>query len=489
MVDAGRRRFLKYVAGAAGVAVVGALGYEGFRFLQESHPGQTNSTSASTYQPPSNATPNYSEFLKWLASASKPYAGQSINLALEYEFTPLALQSLDLDFFNASRINDSSELKPYFAHFTDISLMVRTQSPTYDVFSVDYQDVAFFKDHILSPTELSSKYPDLTFEGFKGTDFRTIPWSFLSTYPPAPYATNGSNQNILFIPLGMSTMVQYYREDVYGTAGLSPSATWSQYTQNAKTLLGSKAVFGTVDEAAPDISVVNEFLNFLAGYEGNLWRFDGQGLVTTLDTDAALNALETWIGLKPFADSASSTFSWPDMATELLRGVGAGAILFDDYAPWMDDGFRSHVVDKMGYAPNPAGPKGGFSAFGGSGVGVSKYSKHPEAAWLWLQWATALGTQEMALLTKFHSFPSRNAVFDEPDVRAQLDSRPFRATKAVKQVWDANQIATLVPFPKWFNVLDPISYNLNQAWNGNLTPSTALSTAVQKIQSWGTLAF
>jgi hypothetical protein len=50
-------------------------------------------------------------------------------------------------------------------------------------------------------------------------------------------------------------------------------------------------------------------------------------------------------------------------------------------------------------------------------------------------------------------------------------------------------VTTLVPFPKWTNVLDSLSYHLTNAMSLAETPQTALSGALSKIAGWGTLTF
>jgi multiple sugar transport system substrate-binding protein len=435
------------------------------------------------------ANEDYARFLKWLNSAAKPYAGRSLNVSVEYEFSPLALQRLDLDFYGATLVTDQYSLKPYYLHLEDISLMTRTKSPTYDVYTVDYQDVASFKDHIISPTELSARFPDLTYEPIRPTDFLDVPWSYCASYPPLNFQSGGQQQDVLFLPLDMSTMIQFYRTDLYQSAGLSPATTWQDYLARAIALVNGSHVLGTTNAAAPELSIIFEFLNLLKGYGGDLWNLSGGEIVSGLGTDAAAAALDAYVSLAPVSDPASQTYSWPDVATDLLHGYGASAMQFQGYATFMDDPTRSTVVGEVDYAPMPAGPSGSYSTYGGSGVGVSKYSKNPELAWLWLQWATCLGTQKTAFLGQLHPFPSRKAVFDDSAVKAALLTSPYRAQKVTKQVWDQGKVATLLPFPKWVQLVGPISYNLNKAWTGAKTPKTAINDALQQIQNQGSLTF
>ncbi|HEV2137505.1 MAG TPA: extracellular solute-binding protein [Nitrososphaerales archaeon] len=485
-----RRKFLRYLAAAAaGAAVSSAFGYEFFLTPSTGkRPGGISPTTAG-YQPPPGATPEYARFLNWLNGVARPYAGKSLNVSMEYEFSPLALQKLDLDFYRAAHVSDQYSLKPYYLHLEDISLMTRTKAPTYDIYTVDYQDVASFKDHIISPTELAATYPDLTYEKLTPADFLDIPWSYCAAYPPTPFSSVGQAGDILFIPLDMSTMLQFYRIDLYQKAGLSPATTWEGYITDAMAFVNGSGVLGTTNAAAPDISIVFEFLNVLKGYGANLWEVSGGSIVSGLGSDAMATALEKYVALAPFSDPASQTYSWPDVATDLLHGYGASAMEFQGYDTFMNDVTRSTVVNEIGYVPMPAGTAGSFSTYGGSGVGVSKYSKNPGLAWLWLQWATGLGTQETAFLGPLHPFPSRKAVFNEPLVQSALTTPAYGAQRITKQVWDKGNIATLLPFPKWAQLVGPISSSLNKAWTGASTPKAALNDALLQVQNLGQLTF
>lgn len=487
---------LKYLAiAAAGAAVAGVGGYAALSGGLGGLSSGSN-TQTSTYMPPSGSTTDYAEFMKWLSSVSKPYANQSLAISLEDEFAALAIQQLDLDFLNASSINDQYDLKPYDLHLQDISLMAATKASTYDLFSVDYQDIGSFSNLVLSPTELADKYPDLTYEPIDPSDFLPVPWSYCTSYPPTPFqnsTTSSTNSegsdDILYIPWDMSTMIQFYRQDLYKQAGLAPATTWTDYVSNVQLLTKSETPFGTVNESSPDISSVFEFMNFLAGYGGSLWTVSNGQIVSGLDTNAAQDALEIYSNLKPYSDPASYTYTWDNVSDDLLHNIASTAVEFSSYEAYMNDPQRSFVVDKMGYALMPAGPSGSYSVYGGSGIGISKYSKNPEIAWLWLQWATALGTQEMTLLGYYQSFPSRVDVFNNSNVQQALQTTNYEAINVTKQTWDAGNIATLLPFPKWLDVITDVDYAISQAWLGDATPSAALSGAIQKIESWGSLTF
>ena len=293
----------------------------------------------------------------------------------------------------------------------------------------------------------------------------------------------------MFIPFDMDIMIEYYRRDVFQSQMISPPTSWDDYFAVVKKVNVPQSRFGTVNQGGPTISVVYEFLNHLASFGGKLWNYDGNELTSALTTQEALTALENYVRFRPYSDPASSSYSWDEVTHDLLLGVATTALQFNSFEYYMNDVLRSKVIGLISYAQNPAGPAGSFSTLGGSGLGVSRYSKHPEASWLWLQWATSLWVQELGLINSFHAYPSRNAVFDDSAVKEAIQKDEYAALRVAKQVWDSNHIASLVPFPKWQQVLVPLATHLSYAMRGSETPETALSMAVQQITGTGRLTF
>jgi len=486
-----RRKFLR-----SGLALLGgALVTFGLSDLllgrgagsQTTTKGPVTSTASSGQ----NLLPDYNDFLKWLASVSRPYSGKSLNVSLESEFTPLSLQARDPDFLLAAQISDNYSIKSYALQLADISLLVETKSPTFDVFSVDNQNLGVFKDAIISPFELSQTYPELTYEQLAPTAFRRFAWDFVATYPPDTSLGAGGNSasTVSLLPLDMPVMVHFYRKDIYDELGVITPNTWDEYFDDVKTMTGKSTPYGNVSQAGPDISIVYEFLSHLASFGASLWEVSGGSLVPVMNSANAVAALENFVRFEPYSDPASFTYSWPDVFSSLAHGVSANGLLWHEYSNWINDPLRSQVAGNVAYQKIPAGPKGSYSTFGGAGIGVSRYSRNPEAAWLWLQWATAKGTQETMLLDRYHVFPSRVSPLQVQNIQAVLGTSSYAAASLAKEIWDAGAVTALIGFPKWYQALDALSSHLNQAWRGLETPRAALNAAQQRIENLGNLTF
>jgi multiple sugar transport system substrate-binding protein len=410
---------------------------------------------------------------------------------MESEFAPLALQLRSNDFLRYSGVNDLYNLQSYAQQLSAIVLMAATQSPSYDIFSIDSQNLGALNDAVVSPTELAETYPDLTYPQLNLDEFSTFAWDNVAVYPPDLGSTSAPS-HVSMLPLDMPLLVLYYRSDVYSSLGMTPPKTWDDYYEDVVSIHKSRITpYGVVNMASGTVSIVYEFLVHLASFGGQLWEIDGETLAPTLNTDESVAALENYVRFKPYSDPGSAAYTWDDVFNDLSRGIAATGLEWHDHYTWMNDPNRSQVSGKIALSVNPSGPSGSFSTFGGSGVGVSAYSKNPEAAWLWLQWATAKGTQETLLLDQYHIYPTRQSVLDVPEVSSQMaaDEAAYSAADLAKEIWASSGVIALVGFPSWFQALAVLSAQLSNAWMGNATPSDALDAAQANIEALGSLKF
>ncbi len=428
----------------------------------------------------------------WLRSVSGPYAGRTLNISLEAEFGPYATQLIDSDFGNASGIRDQYNIAPYALQLQDISLMDRTKSNAYDTYSLDVENLGVFPNLPISPYELAQKYPNLTYPGIDFEDFHRYSWDRIATYPPDLSGGPGGSSatTVTVLPFDTPTMVLFYRKDIFQKLGLSPPATWDDHLANCKAIQKSGLTpFGSVSMAASDVSIIYEYQAHLASFGGSLWAVDGNTITPTVNTDAGLAALEDYLRFQAYSDPGSTSYTFEDVFESLVHETAAQALMFDGFSAWVNDYQRSLVPGLVGYTKVPAGPKGSFSPYAGSGVGVSRYSSNPEMAWLWAQWATAKGTQEAKILGQYHNYPTRSSVTAVPQVSSALKTSSLSTASLVDEIWRDGALTTLLGFPLWLQAAVIISNSLSAAWIGTLSPSVALSQAQTKLEQMGTLSF
>lgn len=481
--------------GAAGgaLAVAGAvdLGINGltsnpYSSFKKYLTASTTSTSTEAY------LPDYLDFLEFLQSVSDkiPSSGKTVVTSLESEFAPYAVEALDPSFLQYGGMASEYNPVPYLIQLQEVQLAVSTQSPSYDVFQIDNQNIASFETGIVPPSQLQSMYPELTYQNYNVNDFMNTVWDYVAAYPPITSGSNPARTSFTLFPFDAPLMIFFYRKDIYDKLGFSPPTTWDEYYEQCQKLPGNGTGYASVSMANADVSVVYEYLNHLASFGGTLWNVDGNSITPNFESSECVEALENFVRFEHYADPGSHTYTWTDQFNSLATGTSATALLWTDYYGWLNNPQRSPIAPGQ-FVPalNPAGPAGSFSTYGGSGLGVSAYSKRPEAAYLWIQWATCAGIQEQELLGEYRIFPTRTSVFNVPQVQAQLGSSEFDAFNVAKQAW-ATGTTALTPFPQWLNVLTVIATQLSNAWVGVSTPQEALTNAQNLVeQNYPNLTF
>ncbi|TLX94889.1 MAG: twin-arginine translocation signal domain-containing protein, partial [Thaumarchaeota archaeon] len=239
MRNISRRDFVKQLLTLAGGGLVAAGVGE---YLLGNSPGGpppgNPPTTTSITTSSENLPLDYRDFLSWWQSAASHNQQKSLNIYMEAEFTPIAIQRRSIDFLRSSQITDQYSLKPYALQLSDVSLMVKTQSPTYDVFSIDNQNLGVFKDAVISPITLAQEYPDLTYPNLDLEQFSRFVWDNVATYPPdLSLGAGGSTaSNVSLFPLDMPLMVLFLRKDIYSQLGMAVPKTWDEYFEDVVTL-------------------------------------------------------------------------------------------------------------------------------------------------------------------------------------------------------------------------------------------------------------
>jgi len=125
---------------------------------------------------------------------------------------------------------------------------------------------------------------------------------------------------------------------------------------------------------------------------------DGHGQ-PTMDGPHSLAALG-WINrlLGQYAPPNVSTFGWQEASELFLDGRAAMYIEGSSIYPLIEESSKSRVAEQVGYAPFPAGPAAAGGTVAVRGLAIAKRSLHPEAAWLFLQWATGREMVRKALM-------------------------------------------------------------------------------------------
>ncbi len=206
------------------------------------------------------------------------------------------------------------------------------------------------------------------------------------------------NGHYYTLPFISSTQLMFYRKDLFSDEHvlrqfenqfkipLLPPRTWLEFVNTAKFFTRSinplsPVEYGTALDFLNPTLVLCNFLPRLWAYGGDLYNKQGR---PSLNTPAAKKAISNLL------DSVSAAhpdiFGHPVEAVDkLINGQAAMMTTFFNYATDIVDRDKSSVIGKIGYTRIP----GSTPVMGGWCFGVSKYSKSPDAAYRFIEWATS----------------------------------------------------------------------------------------------------
>ncbi|PON08458.1 hypothetical protein ATY29_05520 [Rhizobium hidalgonense] len=123
-----------------------------------------------------------------------------------------------------------------------------------------------------------------------------------------------------------------------------------------------------------------------------------------------------------------------------------------------------HKPEECGYGEIP-----GAGHQGGSLLAVSKYSKSPDAAWLFMQWATCADRQALITTLGGGTGPTRASVYDDPRVKgnARVGAGTTRHLPVVRETI-AKYMGSEPGLPEWAQISsDTIPVSLGKYFAGS----------------------
>jgi multiple sugar transport system substrate-binding protein len=226
------------------------------------------------------------------------------------------------------------------------------------------------------------------------------------------------------MPMNLEGPILYYRTDIFKKCGLEPPATIGGVEAAAKKL---KACDGGVTpfvsrglKAALPYTFSNMLHNIGGSYIAN-----GK---SNLCSPQGKEALETYSRLlRDYGPPGVVNYSFYQVSA--LYRSGRAAMAFEssnELRTVMEGGERLKDTALIAF---PAGAAGQVPTAICWGMAVSAYSKQPDAAWYFVQWATSPAVQKMLAVQGIA--PPRSSVASDPEYRKWIDEEP------VRQQWQA----------------------------------------------------
>jgi multiple sugar transport system substrate-binding protein len=117
---------------------------------------------------------------------------------------------------------------------------------------------------------------------------------------------------------------------------------------------------------------------------------------------------------------------------------------------------------------------------------VSKYSKSPDAAWLFMQWATCADTQALITALGGGTGPTRASVYDDPRVKAnaRVGAGTTRHLPVVRETI-AKYMGSEPDLPEWAQISsDTIPVGLGKYFAGSYgSPKEAMDDIASQIET------
>jgi multiple sugar transport system substrate-binding protein len=429
----------------------------------------------------------------WWAKAAEPYEGVELVMVGE-ELAPLeALAEITPEFEEETGISVSIEFLAEEEVFSRTMMDMISGAGTYSMIQgVHYNFGKFVEPGYLRPIDdlLESEllYPELELD-----DIMPLPWNETGFYDPK--TGKYGEGNCYGIPFSTHCMISWYRKDLFTNPDeqtafkakygydipVDGPKAWNQYydlaefftRKKGETLAGKvldEDFYGTLLQAKKHPALWYEWMNFQASYGGTF--FDDNGNIAINSTEN-VESLEFYISLRSFCPPGITTYCWDEALAAMQQDMVATCIMWTDATYDMEDPTMSLVVGKMAYCLVPeveVGQNRLRNAYGGYSWYIPKASKNPEAAFLFIQWAsTKENCKGMALQG---GIPGRISTWEDPEVL----ELPYAKPQA-----EALEYAVFSPCgPNALELLDTLTLGLSKAVLDEMSPKEALDWVAER---------
>jgi multiple sugar transport system substrate-binding protein len=337
----------------------------------------------------------------------KQFKGQAIEV--NYQLSPrgdLARTHLK-EFQELTGIEVGFEQIPEQQQRPKVAMEMATGHPSFDVVNIGMH---VQKKLIEKAKWMEDLRPFIDDRSLTNPDFDLADFS-----KPSMAVATGPDGRMNVLPLNQDLFILFYNKDLLAAKGFSaPPQTYDEMFSMAKALNDpSKGISGFVGRGLKNANVVL-YDNILLGWNEETVTADGRKLLT--DTPEAIAAGEWYQKImRECGPQGSIGFNWNECQTTFSQGRAAmwwDGIGFS--APLLDP-TKSKIVDKIGFAPVPAGPRAHYCATFIDGIGIPATAKNKKAAWLFLQWIA--GKQMMnEQLRSGSGTPPRPSCYERQDI-------------------------------------------------------------------------
>lgn len=427
------------------------------------------------------------EILAWLKDVAKPFAGVTLKLATESTPPSNAIASQLKPYFEeATGIKVEIEVLPLEQVLQKLTLDAASGLGSYDLYYIDQSWAASFSRDVFDPREQYQDKTDLAMPNYNLDDFLPALVDGIAKY----------EDRWVGVPYDIPIFIMIYRRDIYERFGLKAPATLQELYDNSRLITAEMGpdLYGTTGQMkSGHYSLECDWTAWLWGHGGSIFGPDGR---FTGNDDRGLAALEYWTRLKDTMPPGVNGWTWDGQGQAVAQGVAASMLSWGEFFPYFDDPNSSKVsglcevavppqpialrtVSETGYGEIP-----GVGHQGGSSLAVSRYSRNPDAAWIFMQWATSADTQALITTLGGGTGPTRASVYEDPRVKAnaRIGAGTTRHLPVVRETI-AEHMGSEPDLPEWAELSnDIIPVALGTYFAGEYgSPKEALDDIAAKV--------
>jgi multiple sugar transport system substrate-binding protein len=221
------------------------------------------------------------------------------------------------------------------------------------------------------------------------------------------------------MPMNIEGPVLYYRTDIFKNCGVDQPKTVGDIEAAAKKIKACDPSITPFVSRGLKPALPYTFSNFLHNMGGS-YMVNGKSALCSPKDKAALDTYSRL--LRDYGPPGVVNYTFYQISA--LYRSGRAAMAFEasnELRTMMEGGER---LNDTALIPLPGGDGGEIPTAIGWGIAVSAYSKQPDAAWYFLQWATSPAVQKLMAVQGIAA--PRSAVASDPGYRKWIEEQPVR---------------------------------------------------------------
>lgn len=244
---------------------------------------------------------------------------------------------------------------------------------------------------------------------------------------PSSRLSTSVDDVIVGIPYMVEGEIMWYNKEILEKYGVSVPTTFAEMLEVAKKVYDPQNNVYAYTLRGQGNNAVGAITGFLYGFGADFYNEDMT--VATINTPEALAAIEFYADLCAFGPPGMQNIKHSDGINWFNNGLTAFRI--DSYAQSFNhnDPEKSSIAEHLGYAMFPMGEIGTYTPYNtvGWAYAISATSKHKDAAWKFIEWASSYDMEVKSMIAG--GFSARSSVWEDSQVAEVVDPELMSVVK------------------------------------------------------------